>query len=110
MDDFGTGYSSLSYLKRLPLDTLKIDRSFVSELENNSDDAAICAAIIAMAHSLDLQVVAEGVETQQQLDYLRAQGCDEIQGFFISKPLPPAELEARFFGQEARQASAVDDA
>ncbi len=110
MDDFGTGYSSLSYLKRLPLDILKIDRSFVSELENNSDDAAICAAIIAMAHSLDLVVVAEGVETQQQLEYLRAQGCDEIQGFVISKPLTPAELEQRFFGRKTRETRALDDA
>ncbi|MBT8443956.1 MAG: EAL domain-containing protein [Gammaproteobacteria bacterium] len=101
MDDFGTGYSSLSYLKRLPLDTLKIDRSFVSDLEKNSDDAAICAAIIAMAHKLDLRVVAEGVETQEQLDYLRGLQCDEIQGFFISRPLPVAELETRFLDRAA---------
>lgn len=96
MDDFGTGYSSLSYLKRLPLDTLKIDRSFVMDLENNSDDATICATIVAMAHNLGLKVIAEGVETQAQLDYLREQGCDEIQGFLISKPLPVAEFEKQF--------------
>jgi len=110
MDDFGTGYSSLSYLKRLPLDILKIDRSFVSDLENNSDDAAICAAIIAMAHNLDLRVVAEGVETQAQLDYLRGQKCDEIQGFFISKPLPPDELARRFLDETTREVTTVGDA
>jgi diguanylate cyclase (GGDEF)-like protein len=109
MDDFGTGYSSLSYLKRLPLDTLKIDRSFVSDLENNSDDAAICAAIIAMAHNLDLRVIAEGVETEEQLDYLRAQKCDEIQGFFISKPVPADELEAKFLDEKTRKAPVVAD-
>jgi diguanylate cyclase (GGDEF)-like protein len=107
MDDFGTGYSSLSYLKRLPLDTLKIDRSFVSDLENNKDDAAICAAIIAMAHNLDLKVVAEGVETRAQREYLRTQRCDKIQGFLISKPLPAAELEKRFL-RAAANASKVD--
>jgi diguanylate cyclase (GGDEF)-like protein len=96
MDDFGKGYSSLSYLKRLPLDTLKIDKSFVMDMENNKDDAAICAAIIAMAHNLDLKVIAEGVETQEQLKFLEGQGCDQIQGFLISKPLPPEELEERF--------------
>ena len=93
VDDFGTGYSSLSYLKQFPLDSLKIDRSFVQDLHNNNDDAAICAAILAMAKELSLSVVAEGVEFEEQLDFLRKHGCDQIQGFFISKPLPPDELK-----------------
>jgi EAL domain-containing protein (putative c-di-GMP-specific phosphodiesterase class I) len=87
IDDFGTGYSSLSYLKRFPLDTLKIDRTFISDLSPDSDDAAITWAIINLAHILKLKVVAEGVETSQQLDMLRARGCDQIQGFYFSAPV-----------------------
>ncbi|VXD04814.1 Diguanylate cyclase [Pseudomonas sp. 8Z] len=88
IDDFGTGYSSLSYLKRFPVDYVKIDQTFIRNLSPNSEDAAITRAIIAMAHSLELKVVAEGVETQAQMDYLKSQQCDEIQGYLISRPLP----------------------
>ena len=87
LDDFGTGYSSLSYLKRLPIDVIKIDRAFVRDLTTDPDDAAIVQAIIGMAHNLNLRVVAEGVETEGQLDYLRARHCDETQGFLLSRPL-----------------------
>ena len=92
IDDFGTGYSSLSYLKRLPLDELKVDRSFINGVPSNEDDKAIVAAIVAMAHSLGLSVVAEGVEDENQLDYLRMLGCNEYQGFFLSRPVPAAQF------------------
>ncbi|TFW20729.1 EAL domain-containing protein [Duganella callida] len=92
IDDFGTGYSSLSYLQRFPIDKLKIDIAFVREITTNPNDAAIAQAIISMAHSLKLQVIAEGVETRPQLEYLRRGRCDEIQGYFFSRPLPPREL------------------
>ena len=94
IDDFGTGYSSLAYLKRFPLDALKVDQSFVKDMPGAADDAAITSAIIAMAHSLKLEVVAEGVETQAQLDFLRARGCEYAQGFLISRPLPAPDLAA----------------
>lgn len=87
IDDFGTGYSSLSYLKHFPIDRLKIDRSFVQDIITDSDDAAIAKAIIVMAHSLKLNVVAEGVEQQDQLDFLHSHNCDELQGFLLSRPL-----------------------
>lgn len=93
VDDFGTGYSSLAYLKNLPIDNVKIDRAFIRDLPENEDDVAIARAIIAMAHSLGFKVIAEGIEEQAQIDFLRAEQCDEIQGFFIGRPMPVAEFE-----------------
>jgi EAL domain-containing protein (putative c-di-GMP-specific phosphodiesterase class I) len=96
MDDFGTGYSSLNYLRRFPIDVLKIDRSFITDSMNTEDDpddaAKIVTAIIAMAHSLKMKVIAEGVETIQQYNFLRERGCNEIQGFLISQPVPISEI------------------
>jgi diguanylate cyclase (GGDEF)-like protein/PAS domain S-box-containing protein len=93
IDDFGTGYSNLSYLSRFPIDALKIDRSFVSEVATDQQHALLAKAVISLGHSLRLKVVAEGVETAEQLDFLRHHGCDEVQGYFFSKPVPPEEFE-----------------
>src|SRR5690606_25974407 len=87
IDDFGTGYSSLAYLKRLPITTIKIDKAFIGDLTHDPDDAAITSTVITMAHSLGLNVVAEGVETEAQMRFLAGQGCNEIQGFWLSPPL-----------------------
>jgi diguanylate cyclase (GGDEF)-like protein len=96
IDDFGTSYSALGYLKRFPVDRLKIDRSFIQDITHKLDDAALVTAIIAIGRILELVIVAEGVETRGQLEFLIAQGCDEIQGYYFSKPLPPENLHTLF--------------
>jgi len=104
IDDFGTGYSSLAYLKRFPIDKLKIDIAFVREVTSNPDDAAIVLAIISMAHSMKLEVIAEGVENDAQLAYLRRHGCDEMQGYYFSRPVPHEEFEQMLMKGQLLQA------
>ncbi|HLF98087.1 MAG TPA: EAL domain-containing protein [Methylococcaceae bacterium] len=102
LDDFGTGYSSLSYLRRLEMDQLKIDQSFVRDLPHNAEGAALVRAIVQMAHALSLSTVAEGVETVEQLDYLRGEGCKAAQGFYLARPMPPAEFVQRYISGGGR--------
>jgi EAL domain-containing protein (putative c-di-GMP-specific phosphodiesterase class I) len=94
IDDFGTGYSSLSYLKRFPIDALKIDKSFVHDCIDNADDAAIVTAIISMAHSLKVKVIAEGVETERQQEFLKTLNCDRMQGYLFSRPVTPEAISS----------------
>ena len=96
IDDFGTGYSSLAHLKRFPIDTLKVDRSFIREVPTDAEDRAIAEAIIAMGKTLSLTVVAEGVETPEQQAFLRERACDEMQGYYFSTPVAPEEFAALF--------------
>ncbi|WP_240324429.1 EAL domain-containing protein [Trinickia diaoshuihuensis] len=100
IDDFGTGYSSLAYLNRFPIDTVKIDRSFIRNVPDSHSDTQITSAVIALGHSLGLTVIAEGAETQKQIDFLRKEGCDEVQGYFFSRPIPAADVES-FLGKAA---------
>jgi EAL domain-containing protein (putative c-di-GMP-specific phosphodiesterase class I) len=94
LDDFGTGYSSLSYLKQFPVDTVKIDQSFIRDVSTDPSDATVVEAIIAMANRLNVEVVAEGVETPQQAEFIRGHGCDMAQGYYFSKPLTPEQFSA----------------
>jgi len=110
VDDFGTGYSSMSYLRRLPIDNLKIDRGFVKDLMTRADDASIVQAIISLAHSLRLKVIAEGVETSEQLDSLRSMGCDQYQGFHFSPPLSASDFGALLRRRESGEDSRADTA
>jgi EAL domain-containing protein (putative c-di-GMP-specific phosphodiesterase class I) len=100
IDDFGTGYSSLSYLKRFPIDALKIDRSFVFDLPHDKESVAITRSILALARNLGLRVLAEGVETRSQLEFLTAEGCDRIQGFYFSRPVPPGQIRRAYRVEE----------
>ena len=103
LDDFGTGYSGLTHLRRFPIDRLKLDNAFTSQIAKCADDATLSAAVIAMAHSLRLRVVAEGVETQEQATLLREQKCDELQGFLFS-PAVPADEFVRFLEDDTKSA------
>ena len=109
VDDFGTGYSSMSYLRRFPVDILKIDRTFINEIVSRPDDASIVSAIVSLAHSLRLKVVAEGVETREQLDFLKTLGCDQYQGYYFSPAVPPQQF-AQLLQRAPANSSFMDDA
>lgn len=101
LDDFGTGYSSLNYLKCLPINNLKIDRSFVKDITTKSNEAAIAKSVIEFAHKMGLSVAAEGVETKEQLEFLKEHKCDIVQGYYFSKPLPSKEVEELIIKKDA---------
>jgi EAL domain-containing protein (putative c-di-GMP-specific phosphodiesterase class I) len=105
LDDFGTGYSSLSYLQRFPFDKIKIDRSFVWEMEHNADSMAIVRAVIALGHSLRITVTAEGVETEAQLALLQSESCDQVQGYLLGRPAPFSDLGALLLPDSQRASS-----
>ena len=106
-DDFGTGYAGLAYLKKFPLDRLKIDKSFVSKLEANSDDMAIVGATISLGKLLGLSIIAEGIEDRVTAELLQSRGCEEGQGYYFGRPMPAAEFEKRFLSKELIAASST---
>ena len=102
IDDFGTGYSSLAYLRRLPIDKIKIDKSFIEEVASNDSDFTIVKSMVELSHGLGKRVLAEGVETEEQLRLLRNIGCDAVQGYYVSKPIPEIELKKYFTRSESK--------
>ena len=107
IDNFGTGYSSLNYLKHFPIDRIKIDRSFVADLDHSNDDATLVETIISMGHSLNRKVLAEGVENGKQLNFLTAAGCDEVQGFYLAMPMTAEDIAKRIRRTHGKRAGAL---